>query len=247
MGRLELQKISLKLNGKPILKNINIDFWEGYIHAIVGPNGAGKSTLAFTIMGLEGYRSFEGDILFKGLSLKDLSIDERAKRGITLAWQEPARYEGLRIKDFLASAAREKSEKNISDTLIKVGMEPTEYLKRALDKTLSGGERKKIEIASILVMEPELVLLDEPDSGIDIESLEKIFEIIQLLKKKKTTVILITHSLAVLKQADHAFLMCHGDIIDKGETKKIIPYFENKCIPCGHKNFPNQEERKNGE
>jgi Fe-S cluster assembly ATP-binding protein len=119
-----------------------------------------------------------------------------------------------------------------------VALDPDQYLSRAVDKTLSGGERKRVELASLLAMQPEAVLLDEPDSGIDIEALNKIFQAIELLKSNGSTVILITHSLAVLKRAEHAFLMCHGDIIDKGSVDRINGYFENKCIPCDHKNMP---------
>ncbi len=238
---LEIRDLSLSLNGKKILKNISMEIWEGYVHAIVGPNGAGKSTLASTIMGLEGYRNFTGSIYFKGKDISQLSIDERARMGITFGWQEPARYEGLSINDFLKAAAKEKNDKFIFEQLKRVGLEPDEYAQRAADKTLSGGERKKVELASILAMDPDLVLLDEPDSGIDVETLDKMFEVIKEQKKKKRTIVLITHSLAVLKQADHAFMFCNGEIIQKAEAKKIIPYFENKCIPCKHKNIPDKE------
>lgn len=236
MGLLKLKKITLELGGKKILNNITVDFWKGYIHAIVGPNGAGKSTLAYTIMGLKGYRNIKGEIFYNNKKINALNVDERAKQGITLAWQEPARFEGLSVKDFIASSG-DKDDKRIKDILNQVGLTQN-YINRSVDKTLSGGERKKIELASILAIDPKFVLLDEPDSGIDIESLEKIFEIIRVLKNKGTTVVLVTHSLAVLKQADHAFLMCHGEIIDRGEIKNIIPYFKNKCIPCRHKNIP---------
>jgi Fe-S cluster assembly ATP-binding protein len=238
MGILEVQNLNLTLGGKGILNNLSIDFWEGHVHAIVGPNGAGKSTLAFTIMGLSGYRDFTGKILFRGEDISSLDIDERARRGISLGWQEPARFEGLSIRDFLSASARDKSEDSIASALSKVALDPDLYLSRAVDKTLSGGERKRVELASLLAMQPEAVLLDEPDSGIDIEALNKIFQAIELLKSNGSTVILITHSLAVLKRAEHAFLMCHGDIIDKGSVDRINGYFENKCIPCDHKNMP---------
>jgi Fe-S cluster assembly ATP-binding protein len=242
MGVLEVKGLSLNLDGKSILNRLNIDFWEGHVHAVVGPNGAGKSTLASTIMGLSGYRDFEGDIIFKGESIKALDVNERAKRSITMAWQEPARFEGLTIRDFIRSSAKDKSVDNIKKTLEEVGLDGDEYLMRAVDKTLSGGERKKVELASILAMEPEVALLDEPDSGIDIESIERIFEAVKVLKSKGTTVVMITHSLAVLNQAEHAFLMCNGTIVDKGVTDKIRNYFEDKCIPCPHKNIPRAAE-----
>lgn len=241
MGILETENLNLELKGKQILRDVNIDIWEGHIHAIVGPNGAGKSTLASAIMGLYEYRKATGKIRFKGEEIQDLDIDERANMGITYGWQEPARYEGLTVRDFISSSSKNKDEEYIANSLEKVGLEADEYLERAVDETLSGGERKKIELASILALDPDLLLLDEPDSGIDVATLEKMFEVIKNLKEKGTPVVLITHSLAVLKQADHAFLMCHGEILEKATAEKIIPYFESKCIPCPHKNQPEEE------
>ncbi|PKK83454.1 MAG: ABC transporter ATP-binding protein [candidate division Zixibacteria bacterium HGW-Zixibacteria-1] len=239
MGILAVENLKLQLNGKAILNGLSIDFWEGHVHAVVGPNGAGKSTLAAVIMGLSGYTNVEGDIKFNGESIKNLSVDERAKRGITLAWQEPARFEGLPIRDFIRASAKDKDDDNLKSILAKVGLDPAEYWKRAADKTLSGGERKKVELATILAMRPKVALLDEPDSGIDIESIERIFEAVRMLRDDGTTVILITHSLAVLDQAEHAFLLCHGRMVDKGTVSRIRKYFERNCLPCDHKNFPN--------
>jgi len=240
MPILKVADLKLNLAGKTILDGLTMDFSENRIHAVVGPNGAGKSTLAQTIMGLSGYREISGDILFKGDSIRDLDPDERARLGITLAWQEPARFEGLRIRDFIGASVRGKKGAGdlVADSLRKVGMEPSIYLDRAVDRTLSGGERKKIELASILAMKPKVAILDEPDSGIDIDSLENIFEAVKLLKKEGTTVLLITHSMAVLGQAEHAFLICCGRLQDEGDVKSIANYFGKKCLPCDHKNEP---------
>lgn len=240
---LQLQNVSLAVNGRRILRNLSVDFWEGYIHSLIGPNGAGKTTVAGVIMGLSGYTNHEGDVLFEGRSIKGLPVWERARLGITLAWQEPARFEGLLVQDFIRAAAREKSEARLREVLEAVGLSPDRYLKRAVDRTLSGGERKRIELASILAMEPRLVLMDEPDSGIDVAALEYIFQALETLKARGTTVILITHSLTVLRHAEHAFLICCGRLIDKGSVEKIGRYFGEKCIPCDHFD----SERQNGE
>lgn len=242
MGDLEVRDLSLMLGGRLILNQLSIDFWEGHIHALVGPNGAGKSTLASVIMGLPGYTDIEGDILLDGESLRGVPIDERARRGITLAWQEPARFEGLRVDRFVAAGAEDKSTATVRSALEKVGLDPDKYIKRAVDKTLSGGERKRIELASILAMGPRIVLMDEPDSGIDVEALQRIFEALRDMKAGGTTVILITHSMAVLRQAEHAFLMCSGTLLDKGSVDKISGYFEHKCLPCAHVNQPGLQE-----
>lgn len=239
---MQLKKVKLSLGGKEILKGLDIDFWEGHIHAVVGSNGAGKSTLSYTLMGLSGYQDFEGDIIFDGKSMKGMDVHERAKLGITLGWQEPARFEGLSVEKFIRASRKDITKEEIEKLLDRVGLRCEEYINRAVDKTLSGGERKKIELASILAMKPKFVMLDEPDSGIDVASLEAIFEGLKYLKENGATIVLITHSLAVLEQAEHAFLMCGGKVIDKGPIDKIKPYFEQRCIPCDHPNIRGLDE-----
>jgi len=242
MSVLELKNVSLTLGGKPVLNDLTVDFWEGHIHALIGPNGAGKSTLASTIMGLPGYTDITGDILLDGERINDLTVDERARRGITLAWQEPARFEGLRVDRFVLAGARDRSADTARKVLSRVGLEPDKYLTRAVDRTLSGGERKRIELASILSMEPRIVLMDEPDSGIDVEALNRIFDALADFKERGATVIMITHSQEVLKHAEHAFLMCCGSILDKGAVGRIDDYFADHCMPCEHINRPDEVE-----
>lgn len=240
---LEARNVTLDLGGKLILDGLSVDIWEGHVHAVVGPNGAGKSTFANTIMGLHGYTHHEGDILFEGESLKGVGVDERARMGITMAWQEPARYEGLSVRDFVLAGSRGDGA-DLDELLELVGLDPGRYRGRAVDRTLSGGERKRIELASIMAMRPKVVLMDEPDSGIDVEALNRIFEAIASLRERGATVLLITHSEAVLRQADHAFLMCCGRFIRKGPVRTIEQYFGEKCIPCDHKNRPEPEETR---
>lgn len=238
MGILEVENLTYAIEGKKILDSVTIDFWEGHVHAVVGPNGAGKSTLAFAIMGLEGYRSLQGDIRFEGESITSLQVDERARRGITLAWQEPARYEGLSIDSFMRAGARQAKRTDIAEALDQVGLPAKDYMGRTVDETLSGGERKKLELASILVMRPRFVMLDEPDSGIDVASLERIFEGIDVLRSYGATVVLITHSMSVMHHAEHAFLLCGGQLVEKGRMEKILEYYEQECLPCDHQNNP---------
>jgi Fe-S cluster assembly ATP-binding protein len=243
MALLEIKDLRLKADGRAILDGLSLEVWEGYVHAVVGPNGAGKSTLAYTIMGLEDYRGIEGRVAFDGQDLAGLGLDERARLGITLGWQEPARFEGLPVRRFVAAGAKDASDEAVAECLWQVGLEPGRYMDRAADKTLSGGERKKVELAGILAMRPRLVLLDEPDSGIDVESLSRIADAIELLKAAGSTVVLITHSEEVLGWAEHAFLMCHGRILDKGSVERIRGYFHRRCIPCDHKNAPELDQR----
>ena len=242
MGIVELDQVSLRLGETEVLKNISMDIWEGHIHAMVGPNGAGKSTLAHTIMGLPAYRKHGGEIVFNGEEITRLSIDERAKRGITLAWQEPARFHGISVYEFIMKAAGANgTDETPKEVLELVGLDPDRYLERDVDSTLSGGERKRVELASIIAMEPKVVLMDEPDSGVDIDAIQSIFQVLQTLKERGTTIVLITHSAEVLKQADHAFLLCNGALVDKGSVDRLIHYFEGKCVPCTHKNEPDEE------
>ena len=244
MGILELRDVTLELGGRSVLKDLTVDFWEGHVHALIGPNGAGKSTLASTIMGLPGYTHYTGDIVFDGASLRGVPVDERARRGITLAWQEPARFEGLRMDRFITAGAKDKSRAKVKQSLARVGLDPERYLARKVDKTLSGGERKRVELASILAMEPRLVLMDEPDSGIDVEALQRIFDALADFKSMGTTVVMITHSTVVLEHAEHAFLLCNGHIIDKGTVDKISGYFADNCIPCDHEKAPAPDEER---
>lgn len=242
MSILSVDNVSQTFDGSKVLDSLSLEFWEGHIHAVIGPNGAGKSTLANTIMGLHGYTNHTGDILFDGESLRGVPVNERARRGITLAWQEPARFEGLSVHKFITAGTKDKSRERAMALLEQLGLDGPSYISRSVDRTLSGGERKRIELASILAMEPRIVLMDEPDSGIDVEALQHIFDALRGLKQREITVIMITHSLAVLEQADHAFLICHGRLLDKGSVEKIGGYFSNKCIPCDHRNQPDPEE-----
>lgn len=242
--QLQVKNIEWAPEDKNIINNLSLEFEKGHVYAVVGPNGAGKSSLAYLLMGLGDYRDFKGDILFEGKSIKNLSVYERAKLGLTLGWQEPARYEGITVGTLLTRSARKTklSKEDVKKYLEKVGLDPEEYWNRYVDKSLSGGERKRIEFASILAMKPKIAIFDEPDSGIDVEALENIFDAMRTLKKEGRTVILITHSAVVLKQTEKAFLVCNGEVVDQGPTEDIIKYFENKCIACNHKNFPKLKE-----
>lgn len=244
MNILSINKLTLEKGGKNLLDNISLEIEAGKIYALVGPNGAGKSTLAYAIMGLDGYREISGDILFDEKSIGKASVSQRAKLGITLAWQEPARFQGLRVEDFLMATAGKKGE-GVIEALAKVGLSAEKYLSRAVDKTLSGGERKRIELASIICMKPRLVILDEPDSGVDIEALKHVFEVMDYLKDIGTTVIVITHNMQVLRKADQAFLLCEGKLIDQSKGEDVAEYFKKRCQTCPRKNNFNKERRKN--
>jgi Fe-S cluster assembly ATP-binding protein len=236
---LEIKKLSLKKDSKYLLRNISLTVPAGTVHAIIGPNGAGKSTLAYLIMGLDGYRDFNGQLTFNGLNLAKLPVHKRAQAGIALAWQEPARFEGITVEQYLEISAQNKPLDK-EKILVQVGLDPEQYLSRKLDKNLSGGERKRIELASLIAMQPKLVILDEPDSGIDIEARQMLFDVIKRWREQGAIMLLITHSVQFLKQADTASLLCNGEIIESGQADEVENYFLNKCLKCDHKNEPDK-------
>jgi Fe-S cluster assembly ATP-binding protein len=174
---LEINGLDLSLDGHPILAGIQLSVAEGELHTLVGANGAGKSSLAYCLMGCAGYRPSAGQIRFARQDIAELPLHERARLGLALAWQEPARFDGLRVADFLSVGAKE----DLGDCLAQVGLAPKDYLERPLDKTLSGGERKRIELAGILALRPRLAILDEPTAGIDFPSQDEMVRVIQAL------------------------------------------------------------------
>jgi Fe-S cluster assembly ATP-binding protein len=239
---LELKDVHLKRNGKEILKGLNAKFDDGRIYAILGNNGVGKSTLAYIIMGLESYRDHSGDLLFNGQRINQLNVTERARLGITLVWQEPARFDGLTIKEYLTLGGRKKFEDvELLETLGIVGLS-SEYLNRTVDNSLSGGERKRVELASILLLKPRLVVLDEPDSGIDIMSTQMIGEILKKLKSNGSTLIVITHREEIAKMSDEAYLMCDGKFLEYGDVDGVISFYRSRCDSCNHVNRPEEGE-----
>jgi Fe-S cluster assembly ATP-binding protein len=236
MALLDVRNVSLAIDGNPILRGLSLEVAPGVIHALVGPNGAGKSTLAYTLMGLAGYTPQQGEIVLDGERLNDLSVSERARRGLSLAWQEPARFEGLSVRSFLAAGAAEARDVDLRGALAKVALKPDDYMDRLVDSSLSGGERKRIELASILVMKPKLIVADEPDSGIDVEALRHMLELFDSLRHASTTVLLVTHSTEVMKHADTATLICCGRTVEEGPAEGIRRYFVDNCVPCPYHN-----------
>ncbi|MBN2488173.1 MAG: ABC transporter ATP-binding protein [Methanosarcinaceae archaeon] len=222
------------------MRGVNLEVADSEIHSVIGPNGAGKSTLAYLLMGLEGYEPDEGEIYFNGELITPLSITERAKRGITLGWQEPARFEGLKVRDYLSIGARRAnnvSEETLCHALEMVNLSPALYLDREVSEALSGGERKRIELASIITMEPRLAILDEPDSGIDVLSLKEVITMIRHLKKNGSSVLVITHREEIAAASDRASLMCDGVVVRTGDPVEISNFFKNECKPCDMKAY----------
>jgi Fe-S cluster assembly ATP-binding protein len=198
---------------------------------VLGRNGAGKSTLAYALMGLPAYRPHKGKILFRGEDAEDWSITDRGRAGITLAWQHPARYEGISVRDYFRLSRPGAGEADFREALKRVQLDPP-YLDRMVDKALSGGERKRIELASVYLMEPKLAILDEPDSGVDLLALAEIMDLFRYLTRNGAGVLIITHREDVASRCDRSYLMCAGHIILEGSAEAVKRYFLSQCEPC---------------
>jgi Fe-S cluster assembly ATP-binding protein len=235
---LEVENLRLTLNGNSIINDLNLHVDKGEIHGILGENGTGKTTIANLIMGVNNYKPTGGRIIFEGQDIAELSVSQRAKKGITLAWQEPARVEGLRVRDYLSLSSNNGQTDQIERYLLMVGLAPRQYLDRDIDATLSGGERKRIELASVLAMRPKLAILDEPDSGIDIVALPLILNGIVEMNKQGSSVLLITHSERVAEIAHRVSILCAGKIIRTGAPSATSQWFQNNCLTCPHINEP---------
>ncbi|MGD9394221.1 MAG: ATP-binding cassette domain-containing protein [Dehalococcoidia bacterium] len=235
---LDVAKLQLNLNGKPIINDFSLHVDKGEIHGILGENGTGKTTIANLIMGTNSYKPTAGSMTFEGEDITQLSVSQRAQRGITLAWQEPARVEGLTVRDYLALSSRNGQADQLERYLLMVGLEPAQYMDRDIDATLSGGERKRIEMASVLAMRPKLAILDEPDSGIDIVALPLLLNGIIEMNKQGASVLLITHSERVTEIAKRVSILCAGTIIRTGTPAESSQWFKNNCLTCPHINEP---------
>jgi len=231
---LQIENLSLRREGRDILRGVNLTVQAGQIHVLLGLNGSGKSSLAYVVMGCESYTPDSGQILFDGRDLAGLSITERARMGITLAWQEPARFEGLPVGKYIGVGVREdqtNERERVMAALEAVALPPKVYGFRAADQTLSGGERKRVELAAVYAMRPRLAILDEPDSGIDVLSLGDIERLIRRLADEGSAVLLITHRDELVTMADVASLMCFGSILFTGDPAEARRYYAGRCRP----------------
>ncbi|HAY98988.1 MAG TPA: ABC transporter ATP-binding protein, partial [Mesotoga sp.] len=235
---LEVKEVKLIRDERNILNSLTASFEKGRVYAILGNNGVGKSTLSYVLMGLESHNDYEGKILLDGEEIDTLSVSDRAKKGISLSWQEPARFKGLTVKEYLTLGGKLRlSREELDETLSIVGLNK-EYLDRLVDESLSGGERKRVELASIILVNPRVTILDEPDSGIDIMSMEMIEQVLERLRDKGSVVIIITHREEIARMADEAYLLCGGRIIASGEPEEIVSFYRKLCDTCQHINEP---------
>ncbi len=234
---LELKNISFSVEAdgqkKDIIKNLDMKADDGKFIAITGPNGSGKSTLAKLIMGIE--KPSSGRIIFDGEDITDLDITERARKGISFAFQQPIKFKGIRVKDLLRLAAGKRlSTSEACSYLSEVGLCARDYVEREINSSLSGGELKRIEIATLLARQTKLSLFDEPEAGIDLWSFQNLIRIFEKMRNeiKDSTIIIISHQERILRIADEVLLLSDGRITEKGKADEIMNVLGNiDCEP----------------
>jgi len=229
---LEIRDLHVSVAGKPILRGVDLTVRQGEIHALMGPNGTGKSTLAYTLMGHPQYKVTQGEITFKGRSLADLEPDERSRLGLFLAFQYPVAIPGVSVANFLRTAlnarrrAADPDDKGISvpefRKLLKAKMDllkmPHEFAGRYLNEGFSGGEKKRAEILQLATLEPEIAILDETDSGLDIDALRVVASGVNDLAGPDLGVLIITHYQRILNYIEphHVHVMLGGRVVESG-------------------------------
>lgn len=206
-----------------IVKNVSLDVEDGKFLVITGPNGGGKTTLAKLIMGLAAPTG--GQILLDGEDITGLSITDRAKRGISYSFQQPPRFKGMKVSDLLTIAAgKPLSHDEACSYLTQVGLCARDYLSRDVDTSLSGGEVKRIEIATILARRGQLMIFDEPEAGIDLWSFARLTETFeQIHREGEATMIIISHQERIIRLADEIVVIAGGKIAHRGSTEEIFP------------------------
>ena len=205
---------------KEIIKGIDLEIKEDFV-ALTGPNGGGKSTLARLVMGI--YKPTAGRIIFDGTDITDLSVNERADLGIGFAFQQPVRFKGITVKDLISIASgRELKVAEVCDYLSEVGLCARDYVDREINASLSGGELKRIEIASVMARRSRLSLFDEPEAGIDLWSFNSLIKVFEKLKEKYGSLIVISHQERILDVAERIIVIKDGTVIDDGTKDEVM-------------------------
>ena len=229
--KLDIINLSVMVDNKLVLKDYNLSLDNGKIYVLMGPNGTGKSTLSRVIMGDSNYKVMSGDILFNGNSILDKSVDERSRMGIFLAMQYPMEIEGVSNQDFLRTAMSSKEGKQVGlyDFIMKCEKASEELkmdknlIHRPLNVGFSGGEKKKNEVLQMKLLKPSLIILDELDSGLDVDSLKIVSSNIKdyIKENKDATLLIITHHQKVLEyiKPDYVKVLYNGKIVDSGDYK----------------------------
>jgi len=238
---LKITNLHASVDGTPILKGINLEVRPGEVHAIMGPNGSGKSTLSQVLAGNESYEITEGEIILDGTSLLDMPTEQRAREGVFLAFQYPVEIPGVSNLQFLRTAMNSIREyrgeeeidavsfmKRAREKIKQVNLDPA-FLKRGVNEGFSGGEKKRNEIMQMLMLEPKLAILDETDSGLDIDALKVVADGVNALKSPERSVIMVTHYQRLLDYIvpDYVHVLAKGKIIKSG-GKELALELEEK-------------------
>ena len=243
MARLQIQNLFVEVEGKEILKGFNLTMQQGEIHALMGPNGTGKSTLSYAIMGHPRYKVTRGDILLDGKSILGLSTDQRANLGLFLAFQYPVSISGVTLANFLRVAVNSKMKaadpdsKGISLVAFRKAMKAKmdflgmdySFAGRYLNEGFSGGEKKRAEILQLAMLEPKFAILDETDSGLDIDAVRIVSEGVNSLVGDNLGVLVITHYQRMLNflKPDFVHIMYQGRIVETGQAELALKLEEN--------------------
>lgn len=235
MPTLEIKDLYVSVDGKEILKGLNFAVNRGEVHALMGPNGSGKSTLAYTIMGHPKYKVESGDILFEGKSILEMKPDERAKLGLFLAFQYPVEVPGVTLFNFLWKAIQANNLDSTVGRASKLPKSVVDYKRELIDRIkrlnmseifvyrpigvgFSGGEKKRMEILQMTMLKPIIAFLDEPDSGLDIDSLKVVAEVVNSVRTPELGIVMITHYQRILNyiKPDFVHIMLEGRIVKSG-------------------------------
>jgi Fe-S cluster assembly ATP-binding protein len=227
MKTLEIKDLHVTAHGKAILKGLTLTIKPGEVHALMGPNGSGKSTLSCVIAGHPSYVVEKGDIIYDGKSILELSPDERAKLGLFLAFQHPVEIPGLSLRSFLFTLFKAKNpqgkvvdfQRALNKAFELVGL-PEGFGERGLNVGLSGGEKKRVEIMQLLISNPSIAILDETDSGLDIDSLKLVAHAVNTLRSPQFGCLVITHYNRILEhlKPDHVHVLIDGRIAQSGDA-----------------------------
>lgn len=247
---LDIQDIFVNIDSKQVLKNLSLQVGKGETHVLMGPNGAGKSTLGNTIMGNPVYSLEKGKIFFDGQDITDLSTDKRAKLGMFLSFQNPLEVPGISVETFIRSSLQQLTgehvklfqfQKTLKANMELLNMDPL-YASRDINVGFSGGERKKSEILQLLMLNPKLAILDETDSGLDVDAVRTVSKGIQEYQKKQDgALIIITHSTRILESlhVDYTHVIVKGKIVKTGDGSLVDEInkngFEKIIAECGEK------------
>ena len=238
MSLLDVQNISVSVEDKQVIKNLSLQINAGEVHVLMGPNGAGKSTLGNVLMGNPVYELTDGKIFFDGSDITEESVDKRAKAGIFLSFQNPLEIQGISLETFIRSALQQKTgervklfqfQKELQANMRLLNMADS-YAKRDLNVGFSGGERKKSEILQLLMLKPKFAILDETDSGLDVDAVRTVSKGIEEYQKTQNGgLLIITHSTRILEslKVDYVHILVHGSIVKTGDSSLIDEINEN--------------------